>query len=39
LFGIRPVYASYSEGAPRAHHRHGVVRHSYRRVRHKPATS
>jgi hypothetical protein len=36
LFGIR--YASYSDGQPRGSHHHGV-RHTYRRVHHKPATS
>jgi hypothetical protein len=36
LFGIR--YASYSDGQPRNSHHLGV-RHTYRRVHHKPATS
>ena len=40
LFGIGPVYASYSEGArPRLYHHRHYVRHSYRRIHHKPAAS
>jgi hypothetical protein len=38
LFGIHPVYASYSDGQPRTAHRHGI-RHTYRHPHHKPATS
>ena len=39
LFGIRPVYASYSDGRPRGSVHHGM-RHTYHRVhRSKPATS
>ncbi len=32
LFGVRPVYAAYSEGEPRAYHHRRSIRHSYRRV-------
>jgi hypothetical protein len=38
LFGIHPVYASYSDGQPHGVHHHGV-RHTYRHPHHKPATS
>ncbi len=38
MFGIHPVYASYSDGQPRGAHHHGV-RHTYRHVHHKAATS
>ncbi len=39
LLGIGPVYAAYSEGVPRVYHHRHLIRHSYRRVHHKPATS
>jgi hypothetical protein len=33
VLGVGPVYASYSEGAPRVYHGRYRVRHSYRHVR------
>jgi hypothetical protein len=38
MFGIRPQYASYSDGQPHGYYHHSV-RHSSHRVHHKPATS
>ncbi len=34
LFGVRPYYASYPEGAPRVYRYRRGVRHSYRHYRH-----
>ncbi len=39
LLGIGPVYAYYSEGAPRVYHHRHSIHHSYRHVHHKPAAS
>ena len=39
LLGVGPAYASYQEGPPHRYRHHHWVRHSYRRVHHKPATS
>ena len=39
LFGVAPSYAAYPDGAPRVYRHRHWVRHSYRHVHHKPATS
>jgi hypothetical protein len=39
LLGGGPTYAAYDQGPVRVYHRRHYVRHSYRRMHHRPASS